>query len=305
MLKQIRREVVSALWNLYCERTPQMQGIAAGMKKRGVSELALDHFAVIDLPGPHSGLEVLQQLFSAIGYLAQGRDYLADKQNEFLWMTEVDCLDTPVREVLPQVVVADFRLEELPCEIRKIIEKYSRYVPASPLADIQRLTGQAFSGDVVAAEIIRDRLIAYLSARDWPLPSVNEFSTVHEFNELLAWVLVFGRQPNHFTISVHLLEGFAKLEQFSQFVGQELQFTLNQEGGVIKGGQGAGIAQGSTQGALQQVELADGVVQLPTGFVEFVWRYPRKQNPLLWQDFFTDFIAQHANRVIESLYVVS
>ena len=303
MLKRIRREVVSALQNQYNVHTPHMRLIAAGLSQYGIEKLTFDHFAVIDLPSLHSGISVLQQLFSAIGYLVQGRDYLPDKQNAFLWMTEVDCLDTPVKDVLPQVVVADFCLDDMPVEIKKIVEKYSAYIPIPPLTDIQRLIGKAFLGDGDAASTIRDRLITYLSGRDWPLPTVAEFSTVNEFNELLAWVLVFGRRPNHFTISVHLLESFTTLEKFIQFVEQTLPMPLNHEGGVIKGGERIGIAQCSTQGALQLIELADGSVQLPTGFVEFVWRYARKECPMLWQDFYTGFVAQHANRVIESLYV--
>jgi hypothetical protein len=57
-------------------------------------------------------------------------------------------------------------------------------------------------------------------------------------------------------------------------------------------------------GIIQEVNLADGVVHLPTDFVEFVWRFPLSvdnNGTQKWQDFFTGFIAQNANHVIESL----
>jgi hypothetical protein len=138
---------------------------------------------------------------------------------------------------------------------------------------------------------------------------VKEFTAVHEFNELLGWVLIFGRKPNHFTLSIHLLDYFENLNDFIQFITDEVKLTLNKEGGLIKGGKTVGIAQGSTQGQSLTVSLLDGNITIPTGFVEFVWRYPHASlpsnphKPRLWRDYFTGFVAQHADHVIESLYV--
>lgn len=166
------------------------------------------------------------------------------------------------------------------------------------------------AGDIHANHEFHHVILSYFAGRDWPLPQVNEFYTVKEFNELLAWVLIFGRQPNHFTLSVHLLDTFTHLADFHAFIVNEVKLELNSEGGIIKGGQAAGIAQGSTMAIPQTIALPDGEINLPTGFVEFVWRYkqttrketPTKQTPMRWKDYFTGFIAQHANHVIESLY---
>jgi hypothetical protein len=84
--------------------------------------------------------------------------------------------------------------------------------------------------------------------------------------------------------------------------------TLNQEGGFIKGGPKIGIEQGSTNGIVQTIALADGHIQIPTNFVEFVWRYAHTKPQVqasLWQDYFTGFIPTHANKVIESLCIES
>ncbi|RDI48646.1 DUF1338 domain-containing protein [Aquicella lusitana] len=304
MLKQVRRTLIHQLWDKYRSQSVQTQLIEKGLKHKGIQKFTLDHFAIIDLPGPHTGISHLNQLFSAIGYIVQGRDYLPDKQNDFLWMTECDSLHSPATEVLPQVVVADFRLDELPLTIRKIIEKYAAKTRPSPVPEAQKLAGRAYLGDEAAANNLYSLITHYLSGRDWPLPTINEFHTVQAFNELLAWVLVFGRTPNHFTLSVHLLDHFSDLNAFHAFIETEVELPLNQDGGVIKGGPSVGIAQGSTAGMPKTIPLADGSIQLPTDFVEFVWRYPcyPSVKPVLWEDYFTGFVAQHADRVIESLY---
>jgi hypothetical protein len=147
-------------------------------------------------------------------------------------------------------------------------------------------------------------LQSYFQGREWQAPTVKDYLQVKEFNELLAWVLIFGRRPNHFTFSIHLLNDFLNLEKFNLFIEEQVKLSLSPEGGIIKGNKQAGIEQSSTVGWTQTVELADGFISIPTGFVEFVWRYPRDatQQPMLWNDFFTGFVADHANHVIESLY---
>lgn len=305
MLNQLRKNIVQKLWESYCLSSHDMQLIAAALKQKGTIIPALDHFAVIDLPGPHSGIPHMSQIFSAIGYIAQGRDYLAEKQNDFMWMTEIDCINQPAREVLPQIVAADFRLDEMPVEIRNIIYKYSSQTQPSPINHIQALSTLAAKGDIHALEQCSNVIVRYFAGRDWALPSTKEFRLVSEFNELLAWVLVFGRRPNHFTLSIHLLDHFESLGDFHGFIENQVKLPLNQEGGAVKGGVDAGIAQGSTSGIVQSIQLSDGEISIPTGFVEFVWRYPKHaslSHPVLWNEYFTGFIANHADKVIESLY---
>ena len=287
------KSIINDLFNTWCSSSPDAAIIKTALLKKNIEMNNLDHFAIIDLPGPYSGIPVLREIFSDLGYEERGKDYLADKQNDFLWMAEKDCFNQPAKNVLPQVVVADFRLDEMPGEIRKIIYHYSCQTSPTAVSEIKKFGYQ--------------RILQYFSGRDWPLPAIKEFSLVREFNELLAWVLVFGRRPNHFTLSIHLMDAFADLESFHAFVLNETKLLLNQEGGVIKGGIKAGMAQGSTVGISQKVQLSDGEIYIPTGFVEFVFRYPL--DPLnhqgLWGDYFTDFIARHADRVIESLYDVT
>lgn len=285
--------------------TPQLKIIEEKLYERGIEEIPLDHFALIDLPGPHTGISELAQIFSAMGYIVQGTDYLPDKQNDFLWLTEIDSKHSLALKVLPQVVVADFRLDEMPTHVRKIISKYSKQASPSPLRQIQKLTGRVYLDDFHAAKELNDIIMHYLNGRDWPLPNKQEFYDVYEFNQLLAWVLLFGRRPNHFTIATHLLNGFENLRAFLQFIEDKVQLKLNYDGGLIKGNVQDGMEQGSTTGIEQRITLADGEVTVLSEFVEFIWRFPhvKKDTGFLWQDYHTGFIPQNANRVIESLYV--
>lgn len=305
-LKQFRHQLNDALWRTYCATSTDMQAIDAALFAKGVKARPLDHYAIIDLPGTQSGIPHLHALFAALGYQKKGCDYLADKQNDFLWVAEENCESQLAHDALPQIVVADFRPAELPMPVRNIIEKYAAQTKQSPLTSVRDLTRKIAQGDADAASNCIKLITDYLTGRDWPLPTVNEFKTVREFNELLAWVLVYGRRPNHFTLSIHLMEHFTDLDDFNHFIENDVKLTLNQEGGKIKGGTHTGIAQASTTGIKQTVLLADGEVEIPTDFVEFVWRYPVVESlsqPPKWQDYFTGFIAQHANKVIESLWM--
>lgn len=305
MLTSLRHQIITQLWQIYRQNTPQIQQIESFLQSEHSPPLTLDHFAIIDLPGPYSGIPILKQLFSLLGYTQQGQDYLPQKQNDFLWLAETDCAHQEARTVLPQAVVADFRLDEMPPAIRDIILRYARQTQPLPLTQLKLLSQAVHKGSASSAESLARLILHYLKGRDWALPTVNEFHTVQEFNELLAWVLIFGRRPNHFTLSIHLLDKFDSLAEFHRLVEYPLQLPLNHEGGTIKGSEAIGIEQGSTIGTTQTVTLADGTVSLPTGFVEFVWRFPSQGTqgtPTLWRDFFTGFVANHANHVIESLY---
>ena len=121
MLKNIRHQMIHALWNQYRQQSSQMMKIAQALAARNIITLPLDHFAVIDLPGPQTGIPILSDVFSALGFTKRGFGYLPDKQNDFVWLAEDDAPTQPATAVLPQVVIADFRLDEMPAEIRQII----------------------------------------------------------------------------------------------------------------------------------------------------------------------------------------
>jgi hypothetical protein len=288
MSKQIRQTIFQSLWQSFCQMVPEIEIIQHALQARGVMHFPLDHFAVIDLPSRNTGIPQLAQIFSMLQFTERGQGYLPDKQNPFIWMADAEAETQLASAALPQAVLADFNLDALPREIKTIVEKYTAF--AAPL----------FAWDQADPQVI----LKYFAGRDWPLPNFAEFKTVQEFNELLAWVLIFGRQPNHFTLAVHLLDYFESLESFNQFLVDDLGMLLNTTGGVIKGGEAVGIAQSAITSRQVTIQLDGGEVVLPQCFIEFVWRYPKVKNhkPVLWKDYFTDFVAANADDVVESLY---
>lgn len=304
MLNRVKNYVFSQLWQNYSIHLNELSIIQSHIKKYFHEELILDHFALIDLPGPHSGMDTLSHLFSYLGYKVRGQDYLAEKQNNFRWLSEEISAETLAIDVSPQIVVADFRREALAPQILNIVDYYASFIQALDTEQLKFLHHRIIQQDEMAAFELSKYMLNYLQSRDWPLPTIKEYEIVKSHNELLAWVLVMGRQVNHFAWSIHLLKCFNQLKQFNKFLSSTLNISLNKKGGVIKGNINKGIEQSSTQPAIKSVKLADDVIALSDRFIEFVWRYPNKAGETRrWHDYFTGFVADNADRVVESLYL--
>jgi hypothetical protein len=305
MLKQIRQNITQQLWRHYCNTNYPIRIITKSLKLKGLKTLALDHFTIYDLPGKHHGLNELYQLFTAIGFIPQGRHYSYANQTTTIWLTEIDSRNHAATEVLPQVLINEFNLEQSPYTIKAIINKYSQQATPSPIADIQTLIGKAYLDDVNAANQIQTLALKYLNERNWPLPTVKEFCTVREYNEKLALTLACGRQVNHFALSIHLSPCFSSLYDFNQFIVNELNLSLAaQSYGNIKGNKALYFMQSATEGIKQRIKLADGFAEISQSAVEFVWRFPKHsscQHPTLWKDYFTGFISDEPNKQYDPL----
>lgn len=304
MLNRIKSHVFSQLWQNYTSGLIELSTIQRHIQQHFQEELKLDHLALIDLPGPCTGMDTLSCLFSYLGYKVRGQDYLAEKQNNFRWLSEEVSIATLAVDAFPQVVVADFCREALTPEVLTIIDYYAAF--AKPLDNdyLEFLQRRMLQQDGRAADEMSIFIMNYLQQRDWPLPTVKEYEIVKRHNELLAWVLVRGRQVNHFAWAIHLSKGFNSLEAFNHCLHSSLCIPLNEKGGLIKGDINKGIEQSATQPAVKSVRLADGFIDLSDRFIEFVWRHPKKTGkPTLWHDYFTGFVADNADRVVESLYL--
>lgn len=304
MLNRVKKYVFNQLWQNYRTDINELLLIQDHFKEYFKEKLILDHFALIDLPGPYTGMDTLSCLFSYLGYSVRGQDYLAEKQNNFRWLSEKICPETLAIDASPQIVVADFRREALAPPVVAIIDYYVSFTQALDIEQLKFLHHRTLLQDEVAAEELSTLILTYLQSRDWPLPTVKEYQIVKSHNELLAWVLIMGRQVNHFAWSIHLSKCFSELKQFNQFLNSTLNISLNKKGGLIKGNSNKGIEQSATQPATKSIKLADGIIDLSGRFIEFVWRYPKKTGEnRFWHDYFTGFVADNANRVVESLYL--
>lgn len=308
MLNQVKKLMIRQLWHNYAVDLWPVSRIQTTLQEHTDEVFQWDHFALIDLPGPDTGIEPLTYLFTQLGYEIRGRDYLAEKQNDFVWLAEQSVETLRVEDALPQVVVADFRREALAPEVRKIIDAYASQSKPLDVEQLSYLKKRVLTEDKAALYELLCFVIQYLQGRDWPLPTVKEFTTVKNSNELLAWVLVMGRQVNHFGWAIHLSKKFKNLNAFNHFVSETLNIPLNKKSGVIKGQIEQGIEQSSTAALTKPISLADGVIDLSDRFIEFVWRHPVvsvNRKPRFWEDYFTGFVANNANSVVESLYLNS
>lgn len=304
MLNRVKNTVFSQLWESYRTHLVEIDTIQSYIQKHFQEKLIQDHFAIIDLPGPNIGMDTLTCLFSYLGYEVRGQDYLTEKQNNFRWLSEEINYHSLASDVSPQIVVADFRREELSPKILKIIDYYASFAQALNIDQLEFLHQRTLQQDETAATELCSFILNYLQVKDWPLPTVKEYEIVKNQNELLAWVLVMGRQVNHFAWSIHLSKSFSQLNLFNEFLSSTLNISLNKKGGLIKGDINRGIEQSSTQPAIKSIRLADGIIDLPDRFIEFVWRHPKKVGEnKLWHDYFTGFVAENADRVVESLFL--
>jgi hypothetical protein len=286
LMPYVRQHVVALLWQRYLQECLQAQRIAQVF---AASPLVLDHFAIIDLPSQHTGIATLNQIFAAIDFLPQGRDYLADKQNEFMWLASADAEMQAATAVLPQIVIADFDLAKVPNKISDIIMQYANQAPAFPWREFHQQCGKVYHDDQMIADQLIQLIVSYCFQRDWQMPSAEDYRAVKTYNELLAWVLLHGRKINHFGLAIHHLKKFPDLTAFNYFIVNDLSIPLNQQGGIVKGTPEKGITQSSTESENDQP------------FIEFVWRFSNKESPWYWKDYFTGFIGNQANYVIESI----
>ena len=302
-LKALRETFIKALWNRYSQATQTVQTLSSALLALNASLPPLDHFAVIDLPSAQSGIPVLRQLFERLEFEYRGCGYLADKHNGFEWLRSKKVSLELATNALPQVVIADFCLDELPHPVADIIKKYANQTKPFPFKQFDEHLHKFKQGETGETHHLLTMLLTYFSDRDWPMPTCAEIREIKAVNELLAWVLVFGRRPNHFTFAMHLSNSFSSFEKCLEWVEHEINIPLNKQGGRIKGLPKDGIQQASTQDVPQTLNLSDGVITLAAPFVEFVWRYPIvAHEPLLFSDYFSDFIPQNADMVVESLY---
>lgn len=304
LFKAVQQAIVRLLWERYVQATPFVQTLMHAFQADGKALPPLDHFAVIDLPGLHTGIATMRAIFERLHFDYQDCGYLPEKQNGFAWLRERASSTLLARDALPQVVVADFQLDALSPDIAAIVSHYANLAPIFPFDQLDALLARVTIGDETAVLPTVTLITDYFHGRDWPLPTRAEIELVRASNELLAWVLVFGRCPNHFTLAMHLSTQFSDFTSFLAWVEDTLGMSLNDQAGRIKGSAQVGIEQASTQSASQLVRVADGDMSLAAPFVEFVWRYPLDgtRAPRYFADYFADFIPAQANNVVESLY---
>jgi hypothetical protein len=149
---------------------------------------------IVDLPGPHSGIHVMEALFETLGFQKLASDYLPGRSISLSRFGEEESVAwIHAQSPLPELVAAEFRLDALSREAAEIVLKHSLQANGSPVAEARDLAFAARRGDVAASRLLLDLYSSFLSRRDWAPPSVEDHRRVRHENELLAQVLAFGR----------------------------------------------------------------------------------------------------------------
>lgn len=286
MKQEIQGKLKDKLWDSYVKSLPEFPKIF------GSTQLIIDHYAIIDLPSRHSGIPHLKAAFEMFGLKERGQGYLPQKQNDFLWLADSCFEDMEPAKATPQVVLADFRLNELSTSTRKIVEKYAKYRDEDFDLELFKMATED--------DLMVNQLVKHVNTRPWPQPSLGEYLSVNEENPLLAWVLLFGRRVNHFGIGIYAMGEHSSLHSFNTAIQEKI--TLSPIGGLIKGDEACGIEQSSTIGAAVQVNFDGKIIETNDCFLEFVWRHPITNTPKKMRDYYMDFLPTNADKVIESLY---
>lgn len=298
MLSSVRKKIVYKLWEDYVTNIDFYDQIFK-------TQPILDHLAIIDLSSWRSGRNVLKKVFERIGFEKNGEGYLPDKQNDFLWMREKQFGSLKFGDGLPQLVLADFRNDLFSKKAQQIIESLTANIVPFDFDQLDKSLKALDHGDPFAASAISTQITEYLLTTPWGEPTKNEFEILKKENNLLSWVALFGRRVNHFGICINEHADYKNFTDFLDNIKKLNALKLNSVGGEIKGGTRDGIAQASSIGSPITVELKGGKVKANKSFMEFVWRYPTKEKPETWDDYFNGFVANNATYVIESLYTKS
>lgn len=132
-----------------------------------------------------------------------------------------------------------------------------------------------------------------LPSRPWRTVSHDDYKLLLEDSEYAAWVMAWGLRANHFTVDVSSVGPNVTLkwiENANKYL-KEKGFTLNTNGGEIKGSKEEGLKQSSTIAPMVMYRFTDGIEYPIRGcYLEFAERFQG----------FEGFIAKSADKIFES-----
>ena len=296
-MNELRLRLIKALWNNYCGHISLMPNILSS------GDIVLDHLAIIDLKSNASGINTMTEIFKALEFEVMGSGYLPSKQNNFIWMGHKPSFELKPLNALPQIVLADFENQHLSPSVKAIVERCSHFIKPFDLNQLHKLIAEIKQGDTGHIQNIINMIITYITIIDWPVITVEDYKIVYEQNQLLAWVLLFGKRINHFGLGIYTLDKYQNLGEFVDYLSRK-NIPLNySDAKFIQGNKDCGIEQCSTIGNETIVNLYNGFTTAKSSFIEFVWRHALVKSPNKLRDYFCGFVANNADYVIESIYV--
>ena len=250
--------ILQGVFNTYSERVPDVKKITQAMIDKGMvssqSEIVNDHIAFRTLGVPHLGIASFEKIFLAHGYEKRDHFFFEGKRLDAYWYA-------PQREESPRVFISELRVGDLSEEAQSIIQKYVGPIKSDPVDAL----------DLNAIEAVVD----FFHRPLWELPSLEDYKRLLQESEYAAWVIYNRYYLNHYTISVHQLDGaHHTLEQFNAFL-KSIGIKLNDSGSEIKVSPDGLLRQSSSVAETVQAEFANGEKASISGsYVEFAERLP-------------------------------
>ncbi len=251
-------KILQGVFAVYRDRVPDVQKITDAMVSQGIvagqSEILNDHIAFRTMGVDHLGIASFEKIFLAHGY--QKRDYFffEGKKLNAYWYAPPD-------DELPRIFISELRVKDLSEKTQQIISKYTRDLTSDPVDAL----------DLKDVEAVTE----FFHRPLWQLPTLEDYQALLEESEYAAWVIYNRYYLNHYTISVHQLDGEHRtLEQFNDFL-KSIGITLNNAGGEIKVSPDGLLRQSSSVAEKVEAEFAGGEkVSISGSYVEFAERLP-------------------------------
>jgi hypothetical protein len=251
-------KILQGVFAVYRDRVPNVQKITDAMVSHGIvagqSEILNDHIAFRTMGVKNLGIASFEKIFLAHGYEKRDYFFFEGKKLDAYWYAPPD-------DELPRVFISELRVKDLSEKTQQIIEKYTGTITADPVESI----------DLNNVEEVTE----FFHKPLWQLPTLEDYKALLEESEYAAWVIYNRYYLNHYTISVHQLDGEHRtLEQFNEFL-KSIGITLNNSGGEIKVSPDGLLRQSSSVAEKVETEFAGGEKAIISGsYVEFAERLP-------------------------------
>lgn len=294
--------IIKKLWKNYKNKVPQANIIENAIKQKQDIWVE-DHIAFRTLPGKNCGLNILKNIFELLGYKKSNNYKFQDKKISAISMNPPHQENKHSTKVFPKVFISALYLEGFSSSFVKCINNYTADVTLSPI-DKFKSEFNLLKKYPQRIDDFSESIALFLnSGAMWRKPIYKDYETLRKESEYAAWTLAFGNTPNHFTVSVHLMNNFKSLKEFNNFIESELKIKLNNAGGsIIKGTPEVMLEQSATLAEEILVPFQDGFQKIPYAFVEFAYRFTLegKKHDGIWDNYYQGFVTSNADKIFES-----
>jgi hypothetical protein len=261
-------EFLSQAWTRYVDLTPDALVIHKLLEERG-EKILNDHIAFRTFNLKGIGRLDLGRIFENWGYKRAKEDLdFPEKKLKANYFLHSD-------PKFPKIFISELLLERFSPELQTWVKEIVSH----------SLNPGAKGGE----SFLRD---------SWNSVRFEDYQRFYSESEYAAWTAAFGIQVNHFTVLVNSLKTFSTLQELNLFLGQ-VDISLNESGGVVKGSPNELLEQSSTLAKKIDWKFAGDKRHKVMGcYYEFARRYPVPGEKKL----FEGFIPKSADKIFESTY---